>query len=102
MPGSCANAFSRKFGTNSTDVLTGGTGGTVFPFTKAKALEGAIMKLGDELHSQYVVSFAPDPADEGYHVLEFRVTRKGNFQVRARAGYRLWPFLPGVKTPIEN
>jgi VWFA-related protein len=81
--------LTRKFGANTTDILTGGTGGTLFPFTKAKALEEAIVKLGDELHSQYVVSFAPDPPEEGYHALEFKVTRKGAFQVRGRAGYRL-------------
>jgi len=81
--------LARKFGINSTDVLTGGTGGLVFPFTKAKALEEAILTLGEELHSEYVISFAPDPPEEGYHALEFKVTRKGVFQVRARAGYRL-------------
>jgi VWFA-related protein len=81
--------LARKFGTNTGAVLTGGTGGTLFPFTKAKALEEAIIKLGDELHSHYVISFAPDPSDEGYHALEFKVTRKGEFQVRARLGYRL-------------
>jgi VWFA-related protein len=81
--------LARKFGTNTTDVLTGGTGGTVFAFTKAKALEEAIMRVGEELHSQYIISFAPVPAEEGYHALEVKVTRKGEFQVRARAGYRL-------------
>jgi VWFA-related protein len=81
--------LARKFGANTTDVLAGGTGGTLFPFTKAKALEEAILKLGNELHSHYVISFAPDPPDEGYHALEFKVTRKGAFQVRARPGYRL-------------
>jgi VWFA-related protein len=81
--------LARKFGTNSTDVLTGGTGGAVFPFTKARALEEVILTLGEELHSEYVISFAPDRPEEGYHVLEFKITRKGVFQVRARAGYRL-------------
>jgi hypothetical protein len=56
---------------------------------QAKTLEEAIVKLGEDLHSQYVVSFAPDPPEEGYHVLEVNVTRKGTFQVRARAGYWL-------------
>jgi len=81
--------LTRKFGTNTADVLTGGTGGAVFPFTKAKGLEEAIEKLGEEVHSQYIVGFSPEPADDGYHVLEFKVTREGSFQVRARAGYRM-------------
>jgi len=81
--------IARKFGTNTTDVLTGGTGGTVFSFTKAKALEEVILKLGDELHGQYIISFVPDPPEGGYHTLEFKVTRKGTFEVRGRAGYKL-------------
>ncbi len=61
----------------------------VFPFTRTKGLEEAITKLGEDLHSQYVISFAPDPPEEGYHAIEVKVTRKGVFQVRARTGYRL-------------
>ena len=80
--------LARKFGVNTADILTGGTGGLVFPFTKAKALEEAIVKLGDELHSQYLISFAPDPAEDGNHALEFKLTREGTFQIRGRAGYR--------------
>ncbi len=61
----------------------------VFPFTREKGLEEAISKLGEDLHSQYVVTFAPDPLQEGYHALEFKVTNKSAFQIRARAGYWL-------------
>jgi hypothetical protein len=45
------------------------------------------MKLGAELHSQYVVSFAPDAPATGYHNLEVRLTRSGDLRVRARPGY---------------
>ncbi len=79
----------RKFGPNTAAILAEGTGGTTWSFAKAKGLEEAIEKLGGELHSQYVVSFRPDPPEEGYHAIEVRVTRPGNFQVRARPGYRL-------------
>jgi len=73
--------------TNTTQVLTEMTGGTTLPFTRQKGLEEAIGKLGAELHSQYVVSFAPEKQEAGYHSLEVRVVRVGGFNVRARQGY---------------
>jgi VWFA-related protein len=74
---------------NTTEVLTEGTGGATFPFTKLKTLEAAIQKLGAELHSQYLVSFAPENPEPGYHRLEVRISRSGEFRIRARPGY--WP-----------
>jgi VWFA-related protein len=73
--------------TNTTEALTKGTGGTTFPFTRQKALEEAIEKLGAELHTQYVVSFSPEASAPGYHNLEVRLARPGEFRIRARPGY---------------
>jgi VWFA-related protein len=73
--------------TNTTQALASRTGGTTFPFTRQKGLENAIQKLAEELHTQYVLSFAPDSAEPGYHRLEVRVTREGRWRVRARQGY---------------
>ena len=73
--------------TNTTRVLTGRTGGTTLPFTRQKGLEDAIEKLGAELHTQYVLSFAPEASAPGYHSLEVRVARRGEFRIRARPGY---------------
>ncbi len=73
--------------TNTTEVLTAATGGTTFPFTRQKALEEVIQKLGTELHSQYLLSFAPQAPTPGYHAIEVRVTRPGEFRIRARPGY---------------
>ena len=72
--------------TNTTHALTRGTGGATFPFTRLKGLEEAIQKLGEELHSQYLLSFTPDDSTGGYHRLEVRVAG-GDFRVRARPGY---------------
>ena len=72
--------------TNTTEALTKSTGGATFPFTRQKALEEAIEKLGAELHTQYVLSFAPEAAT-GYHTLEVRLARSGEFLIRARPGY---------------
>lgn len=72
--------------TNTTNVLTRITGGITFPFTRQKGLEEAIEKLGEELNSQYVLSYTPDDRRGGYHSLEVRVTRN-DLRIRARPGY---------------
>ncbi len=73
--------------TKTTDVLIRRTGGAAFPFARQKGLEDAIQKLGAELHTQYVLSYAPEAPGAGYHRLEVRITRHGEFRVRARPGY---------------
>jgi len=78
--------LARLHQTNTTEALTKSTGGATFPFTRQKALEEAIEKLGAELHTQYVLSFAPEAAT-GYHTLEVRLARSGEFLIRARPGY---------------
>ena len=72
---------------NTTQVLAAATGGTAFPFTRQKGLENAILKLGAELHSQYVLSFAPEDSAPGYHTLDVSLVREGRFHIRARPGY---------------
>lgn len=79
--------LARMSKVKTTDVLTGRTGGAAFPFARQKGLEDAIAKLGSELHTQYVLSFIPEPAAPGYHRLEVRISRAGDFRVRARRGY---------------
>lgn len=69
------------------DVLTSQTGGVALSFTRQGALDRIIESLGAELHQQYVLNFAPGVAAPGFHPIEVRVTRKGDFQVRARPGY---------------
>lgn len=73
--------------TNTTEALAAVTGGITFPFTRQKGLEEAIQKLGAELHSQYVLSFAPEGSAPGYHKLEMSLVREGRFNIRARPGY---------------
>lgn len=73
--------------TNTTEILAKATGGTTFPFTKQRALEEAIQKLGGELHSQYLLSFVPEAPAPGFHVIEVQTTRPGIFLIRARPGY---------------
>jgi VWFA-related protein len=72
---------------NTTQILTGRTGGAVFAFHRQKGLEDAIEKLGTELHSQYLLSFIPDTRQPGFHRVDVQVTRRGDFRIRARPGY---------------
>ena len=72
---------------NTAEALTKATGGATLSFTKQKALEDAIQRFGTELHSQYVISFAPDAPSLGYHRIEVRLARPGKFMVYARPGY---------------
>lgn len=80
--------LSRLSQPQTTLLFAEATGGLTLPFTRQKALEQAIEKLGAELHSQYLLSFATaTPVVEGYHRLEVRLARKGDFRLRARPGY---------------
>ncbi len=78
--------ISRLGKANTTQALARATGGTTFPFTRLRGLENAIQKLGDELHSQYLLSFVPSDSRPGYHPIEVRVNG-GDFRIRARPGY---------------
>lgn len=71
------------------DILARETGGAVFGFTRKKGLEAAMARLGEELNTQYVLSFTPEMAAPGYHRLEVRLKRQGKYKLRARPGY--WP-----------
>jgi VWFA-related protein len=73
--------------TSTAEALAKGTGGAIIPFTRQKALEQAIGKLGAELGRQYVISFVPEGSAPGYHTIHVHVTRPGEFQIRARPGY---------------
>jgi VWFA-related protein len=73
--------------TNTTHALASATGGAAFPFAGQKGLEDAIQKLGVELHTQYLLSFTPQTPAPGYHRLEVRLRRPGDFRLRARPAY---------------
>jgi VWFA-related protein len=69
------------------DVYTRYTGGRQFSFKSLKTLERDIGQLGDELHSQYLLTYRPDNLDEGgYHHIVVQVM-KPDLTVRTRDGY---------------
>jgi VWFA-related protein len=73
-----ANAFARA------------TGGRHLSFLTEKSLQAAMARLGEEIHSQYLLSFVPtDTKNLGVHRIEVKIAKFPNAVVRARAGY--WP-----------
>jgi VWFA-related protein len=76
--------------TNDAEVFAQETGGRHFSFLTLKSLEEIITQAGVEIHSQYLLSFAPaESANAGFHRLEVTVPSKPDIVVRARPGY--WP-----------
>jgi VWFA-related protein len=74
---------------NPLEVYTKYTGGREHSFTSQKGLERAIADIGEELHSQYLLTYSPNNQDEGgFHEIEVRILKPG-LKVRTRNGYWL-------------
>jgi VWFA-related protein len=75
---------------NAAETLTGYTGGRRLRFVTQNALEEAVSAIGEELHSQYLLSFSPPPETAaGYRSIEVRLPGRPDAQVRTRPGYWL-------------
>jgi VWFA-related protein len=69
------------------DVFTRYTGGKQYSFVKKEKLDKAIESIGQEIHSQYLLSYVPNNQDEGgFHEIKVVVNRPG-LEVRTRPGY---------------
>ncbi len=64
------------------------TGGRRESFARRRGLEDAITRVGEEIHSQYMLSYSPVPASPGFHEIRIEVTQPGA-TVRSRVGYWL-------------
>jgi VWFA-related protein len=72
---------------NPAELYTKWTGGREYGFSTQRSLEAAIADLGDELHSQYLLSYAPSNLkDPGYHTIRVEVN-VANLKIRTRPGY---------------
>ena len=69
--------------------LADATGGRAFYTGDMLALERAFKKIGEELRSQYLLTYRPDPPFDGsYRRIEVRVTAGGDkYKVNAKRGY---------------
>ncbi|HXP83630.1 MAG TPA: VWA domain-containing protein [Bryobacteraceae bacterium] len=74
---------------NPLEVYTKYTGGREYSFMTQKTLERAVADIGEELHSQYLLTYSPNNQDEaGFHEIEVRILKPG-LKVRTRNGYWL-------------
>ena len=73
---------------NPVELMTKGTGGKEYSFLSQRGLETAISDIGSELHSQYMITYTPNNANEaGFHEIEVTVTGLRGAKVRTRPGY---------------
>jgi VWFA-related protein len=77
--------------TNPTRLFTGATGGKQFTFFKGSGLESAIEKIGEQLHSEYLISYNPNKevmvGQGGYHEIKIEVSSPLVKKVQTRPGY---------------
>lgn len=75
---------------DAADVLSRNSGGRQFAFVRQAALEEALTSAGEELHNQYLISFAPlESIGNRYRRVQVKVPSLPKAIVRARPGY--WP-----------
>jgi VWFA-related protein len=72
---------------NPTEVFSRYTGGKEYSFITQTALQSAVLDIGEELHTQYLLSYNPNNKLEGgFHEIRVEVDRMG-LNVRTRPGY---------------
>ena len=72
---------------NPLAIYTTYTGGRQYGFKTQKDLERSLSQLGEELHSQYLLTYRPTNPDEaGYHNIVVEVLNP-DLKIRARNGY---------------
>jgi hypothetical protein len=64
-------------------LLTSELGGARIPFRGLRDLERGVSAIGEELHTEYLLSYTPDHGDAGYHHIRVQVDRP-NAVVRSR------------------
>ncbi|HVO57041.1 MAG TPA: VWA domain-containing protein [Dongiaceae bacterium] len=83
---------------HSLDVGAAATGGAYYSTFKGRSIESAIDEIGGELHSQYVMSYTPEPRPEedrdfGYHHIAVSLVpeKAKGMKVTTRPGYYIPP-----------
>jgi VWFA-related protein len=75
--------------TNAVEALTKATGGSKYPFAKERGIEDAIEKLGVEIHSQYILTFALPVDATGFHKIDVAIPEHPEYKIHARLAYRV-------------
>lgn len=75
---------------NAADEFAKWTGGRHLTFARLEGLQDAVSRLSGEVHSQYLLSFAPvETSNKNLHRILVQVKSPKNAVIRARPGY--WP-----------
>lgn len=75
---------------NPSELYTKFTGGREYSFATQKGLDQVITDIGEELHSQYLLSYTPDNQDyPGFHTINVVVKGRPGLKIRTRPGYYL-------------
>ena len=78
------------FKDNPVELFTKGTGGTEYGFVRQRGLEEAVGRIGEELHSQYMITYNPNNKDDGgFHEIFVQVAGHADYKVQTRPGYWL-------------
>ncbi|HEY3937074.1 MAG TPA: VWA domain-containing protein [Bryobacteraceae bacterium] len=86
---------SRLAKRNTAEALTNITGGRQLKFETKSKLENDLMRLGNEIHSRYFISFTPDLTQTpNFHHLEVRIKDRRDAVIRTQPGY--WAGLGGA------
>jgi hypothetical protein len=76
------------FKRNPVEIFTNGTGGTEFSFYRHNGLEDAIERIGEQLHSEYLVSYDPNnKLEAGFHTISVYVSSPAAKRIQVRPGY---------------
>ena len=69
------------------DTYTKFTGGRKYAYKRQRGLEKAITEIGEDINSQYLLTYLPnDPDPAGYHNIDVKVLKPG-LSVTTRPGY---------------
>jgi len=80
-------AVKAIFISNPQELYTKYTGGREYSYMTQKGLEKAITDIGEDIHSQYLLTYLPNNTNEaGYHEIEVRILKPG-LKVTTRPGY---------------
>lgn len=75
---------------NVADALARATGGRHLAFVKMNTLDNVISRTGEEIHSQYLLSFVPvQNSNTGFHEIRVAIPSRPDAVIRVRPGY--WP-----------
>ncbi|MDP8989900.1 MAG: VWA domain-containing protein [Acidobacteriota bacterium] len=85
-----ARELARIGKANVAEALARTTGGRHLSFLTLGSLESVISRAGEEIHSQYLLSFTPTPSTkDGFHQIQVAIPSHPDAIVRVRMGY--WP-----------